>query len=269
MYNSRVETDIYDILYRNHYKRHVSVFDRLIRQHKLSDNKLLDMCCGTGAHLNIYKQLGYDVTGVDLSEAMVDKAKKNVESATIVQGDMRLFLPEKKYDAITCHSFSILHNINIDDMTATFINFFNILQKNGVLVFDVLDKKAVSLQADGDGFEQISIDPDSTLFSQYGGEFDLNYNVQWNYNESRELFTVTINLRIEGQNGVTDIKENMDMGAFSIDEIISQMEDIGFDVVAFSRTFDQIRKRSDDETKAIIVATKRQNGKPDRRIQFS
>lgn len=76
MYDSRSQTDIYDILYRNHYERQVSLFDRLIRKHNPPGNRLLDMCCGTGTHLNIYKELGYDVTGVDLSEAMLDKAKK-------------------------------------------------------------------------------------------------------------------------------------------------------------------------------------------------
>jgi len=56
---------------------------------------------------------------------------------------------------------------------------------------------------------------------------------------------VSLNLRIEG---VTKIRESIDMGDFSIDEII---EDIGFDVAAFP-----VRKRTPDETEAIIVAVK-------------
>ncbi len=256
MYNSRSEADMYDIIYRIHYERQVSVFDRLIRMHQLPGNQLLDMCCGTGTHLRIYNQLGYDVTGVDLSEAMVDKAKRNVTSATIVHGDMQSFLPKNQYDVITCHSFSILHNTTIDDIMTTLVNCFSILRKSGVLIFDMLDKGPVSLNVREDRPEQISIDADSPLFSEYGDEFNLSYDVQWNYSESRQLFTVSINLRIEGRNGITEIEDHMNMGAFSISEITRQMEEIGFGVTMYSRTADHIGALSDGETEAIIVATK-------------
>jgi len=32
--------------------------------------KVLDLCCGSGRHAFILHQLGYDVTGVDLSETL-------------------------------------------------------------------------------------------------------------------------------------------------------------------------------------------------------
>ncbi|QTA86306.1 hypothetical protein [Desulfonema magnum] len=133
------------------------------------------------------------------------------------------------------------------------------LRKSGVLVFDILDKKAGSLRAEDEDQDQISIDADSPLFSEYGDEFDLNYEVQYNYDETRDLFIASVNLHIEAQSGATEIKENIDMGAFSIDKIITQLEDIGFDVAAFAfstSTSDPVRKRTPDETEAVIVARK-------------
>jgi len=256
MYDSILETDIYDIIYRHSYKKQASIFERLIKKHKPSGNRLLDMCCGTGAHLNIYKHLGYEITGVDLSKAMVDKARKRFESTEIIQGDMRLFSPDKKYDIITCHSFSILHNTTFNDLTKTFTNFFNSLEKGGVLIFDVLDKKADSPQVDSENPEEISIDPDSQLFTEYGDEFDLDYDVQWHYIENKGLFVISIHLRIDSEKGVKEIQETIDMGAFSIDEIIDTLKKIGFQLTAFSKKANTIKVLSSNETEAIIVAVK-------------
>jgi len=256
VYDSTLETDIYDIIYRNSYEKQASIFERLIKKHKPSGNRLLDMCCGTGAHLNIYKHLGYEITGVDLSKAMVEKAKRRLKSAEIIQGDMRTFSPEEKYDIITCHSFSILHNTNFEDLVQTLVNFFHSLKKDGILIFDMVDKRAVSLQAIDKNVDEISIEPDSSLIAQYGNEFDLDYEVQWNYNENRDIFVISIDVRIENQYGIKHIQKSIDMGAFFISDIIIEMLGIGFKVTVFSEKDNIMKALSDNDTEAIIVATR-------------
>lgn len=256
MYDNSLEVNIYDIIYRNLYERQVSAFDNLIKKHKPIGNKLLDMCCGTGTHLSLYQELGYIVAGVDWSKSMVKQAQKNVKAAPIMLGDMRFFTPPEKYDIITCHSFSILHNTNTNDIIKTLSNFFKILKKGGLLIFDILDKKAGRPRAKEESWEEISLNADSPLFAQYGDEFEIDYDVQWNYHENQQLFNISINLSIDSQKGRTELQENMAMGAFSIDTIISYMEDIGFEVNAFSGSSQPSKKLSDNETEAIIVAIK-------------
>jgi len=55
---------------------------------------------------------------------------------------------------------------------------------------------------------------------------------------------------------MSEIQETIDMGAFSIDEIIDTLKKIGFQVIAFSKKVNTIKLLSNDETEAIIVATK-------------
>jgi len=43
--------------------------------------RVLDMCCGTAPHACWFKNLGVDYIGVDISDAMLKKAKENCPTA--------------------------------------------------------------------------------------------------------------------------------------------------------------------------------------------
>ncbi len=64
------------------------------------DAKILDLACGKGRHSIYLNQLGYDVTGADLSENSIEMAKKS-ENDTLhfTVHDMRMPF-EQKFDAI-------------------------------------------------------------------------------------------------------------------------------------------------------------------------
>lgn len=62
--------------------------------------KILDLACGKGRHSIYLNQMGFDVTGVDLSENSINEAKKfSNEKLHFTVHDMREPCPEK-YDAI-------------------------------------------------------------------------------------------------------------------------------------------------------------------------
>jgi SAM-dependent methyltransferase len=66
--------------------------------------KILDLCCGYGRHSIELTQKGFEVTGYDLSDFFLEKAKK--DSATLgqktefIKGDMRELPFEGKFDAV-------------------------------------------------------------------------------------------------------------------------------------------------------------------------
>ena len=68
--------------------------------------KLLDLGCGTGRHSVPMMQNGLDVTGVDLSEHMLEKARAKAEAAgvkpTFIQCDAALFDMTEEFDAVIC-----------------------------------------------------------------------------------------------------------------------------------------------------------------------
>lgn len=56
-----------------------------------SGTKVLDLCCGMGRHSLSLAEKGYEVTGMDLSDVLLDEAKQadGSENVNWVQGDMR------------------------------------------------------------------------------------------------------------------------------------------------------------------------------------
>ncbi|MEZ4792181.1 MAG: methyltransferase domain-containing protein [Gelidibacter sp.] len=77
-YASWFDTPYYHILYkdRDHAEAH-QFMDNLTNYLNLPKNgKILDLACGKGRHSVYLNSLGYDVTGVDLSENSIDYAKR-------------------------------------------------------------------------------------------------------------------------------------------------------------------------------------------------
>jgi len=56
-------------------------------------NRVLDVPCGIGRVANFLVNVGFSVVGIDISERMIQLARKNVGGATFIKGDMRR-LPE-------------------------------------------------------------------------------------------------------------------------------------------------------------------------------
>jgi ubiquinone/menaquinone biosynthesis C-methylase UbiE len=66
-------------------------------------SRVLDAGCGAGAFAKELARRGYDVEGIDLSEAMVEAARKNVPSVRFHVGSVeRLPFSENTFDAVTC-----------------------------------------------------------------------------------------------------------------------------------------------------------------------
>lgn len=102
----------YDLLYQNKKYREEALFiDKLIKEYKPEANTLLDLGCGTGTHDFIFAELGYQITGVDQSEQMLevarnrhgaDRKKGGQENPVFVQGSLTNFSLEdnRKVDII-------------------------------------------------------------------------------------------------------------------------------------------------------------------------
>lgn len=101
-FESWFDSPYYHILYKERNFREAQVFmDNLTQYLNLPDKaKVLDLACGKGRHAIYLNQLGYDVTGADLSENSIADAKKN-ENKTLhfLVHDKRQPLTEK-FDAI-------------------------------------------------------------------------------------------------------------------------------------------------------------------------
>jgi SAM-dependent methyltransferase len=101
-YASWFDTPYYHILYKDRDYAEAQLFmDNLTNYLNLpEDAKILDLACGKGRHSIYLNQLGYDVTGADLSENSIEEASKySNEKLHFKVHDMREPFAEK-YDAI-------------------------------------------------------------------------------------------------------------------------------------------------------------------------
>ncbi|MHA2050448.1 MAG: class I SAM-dependent DNA methyltransferase [Promethearchaeota archaeon] len=127
----------YDLIYSwKDYKKEVSRINELIEKYKKSDgNNLLDVACGTGKHLEYFKDQ-YNCTGIDLNEEMIAVAKDNSSNARFKQADMINFNLNDKYDVIICLFSSIGYVKTYENLEKTIVNFANHLKSGGITIIE-------------------------------------------------------------------------------------------------------------------------------------
>lgn len=96
--------------------------------------KILDLGCGMGEPIAKYFiDNGYDLTGVDGSQKLINFAKTRFPENKFIVGDMRELDLKEKYDCIIAwHSFFHLPQ---DDQRKMFQIFKSYMNQNGVLLF--------------------------------------------------------------------------------------------------------------------------------------
>ena len=114
-------------LFEKHY------FDRIIEQLP-PKGSVLDLGCGTGQPIAEYFiQNGFDVTGVDGSQAQINKASQLVPEMHAICDDMRRIHLEKQFDCIVAwHSF---FHLSQNDQKNMFKIFNQHIKSGGLLIF--------------------------------------------------------------------------------------------------------------------------------------
>ena len=113
-------------------------YKKLFDDHNVKS--VLDCACGTGQDLVLFKSLGVEIIGSDISTAMLKRAKKNLASVD-VEIDLHILdfrkLPdyfERKFDAVVCLSSSIWHMPDNTQVIKAYRSMREVLNDNGILV---------------------------------------------------------------------------------------------------------------------------------------
>ncbi|MFX1417860.1 MAG: class I SAM-dependent DNA methyltransferase [Promethearchaeota archaeon] len=127
----------YDLIYSfKDYKAEVKTIKNLIEKYKKSSgNKLLDVGCGTGKHLEYLKDK-FSCTGCDINSEILEIAKNNVNDVFFTQADMVNLDLKNKYDIILCLFSGIGYVKTYDNLNKTILNFANHLEKGGVVIIE-------------------------------------------------------------------------------------------------------------------------------------
>ena len=115
--------------------------DFSLRHFPKNKKKLLELACGTGIQSVRFAKAGFDVTGLDLSDEMLEiarkRAKKAGEAIEFRQGNMLDLSQAGKYDLVTCYSDSICYMADEVEVGDVFQQVYNCLNEGGVFIFDV------------------------------------------------------------------------------------------------------------------------------------
>ena len=198
-----------------HYCRHVTGLLR--RYARLPARTLLDIGCGGGKNvLNL--KLEFDVTGLDLSPAMLAQARELNPGCTFVQGDMRTFRLGRSFDAVLMDD-AISHMSCRADFEAAFRTAYAHLNPGGVLVAtpDVTvetfqQNRTTATPATRDGLDVVFVenvyDPDPT----------------------DERYETTILYLIRDHGRLRIETDHWTMGIFSLDTWRHVLRETGFEV---------------------------------------
>jgi ubiquinone/menaquinone biosynthesis C-methylase UbiE len=108
----------------------------LIEKHNKKAKSVLEVACGTGELIKFLKDK-YNVEGMDKSRDMLEVARSKFPEISFMQGDMTKFYTDKKYDVVLCNFDSINHLTEFEKWIDFFVVSKNILNKNGILIFDI------------------------------------------------------------------------------------------------------------------------------------
>ena len=129
-------TRLYDAIYASirDYPREAAELDRLIQERRPGARTLLDVACGTGAHLE--HLTGYDAEGLDLDPEMLAVARKRLPKVAFHEGDMVDFDLGKRFDAIVCMFSSIGYVRSEERLRSAIAAMAHHLEPGGVLVVE-------------------------------------------------------------------------------------------------------------------------------------
>lgn len=132
----------YDLLYRDKdYDRESAYIDALIRRNAPTAQDILELGCGTGAHAMQLATRGYRITGVDLSDAMVQRARMRNAPAhglapEFMQGDLRGYRSERRFDVVLALFHVMSYQITNADLAAAMQTAAAHLCPGGLFIFD-------------------------------------------------------------------------------------------------------------------------------------
>ena len=130
----------YDLLYRDKdYTAEAEYVHGLIQAQAPGAKSILNLGCGSGRHDRCLTELGYTVTGVDLSKEMLSAARNAAAdnaSLEYVQGDVRTVRLAHSFDVVISLFHVMSYQVSNDDLLAAFATAHSHLKPGGTFIFD-------------------------------------------------------------------------------------------------------------------------------------
>jgi SAM-dependent methyltransferase len=200
------------------------------------DSKMLDLACGKGRHARILSELGFDVTGVDLSENSIAEAKLH-ESETLhfeVHDMRKPFKPETFHYVFNLFtSFGYFENEGDNILTLNSIH--KNLTANGVLIHDYLNAECL--------LERFKQEETKVVG---GVKFSINKHIE----NDRIIKTISF----EDKGRFCRFEEKVSL--YSLDDFKDMYQETGFEITAIFGDYDLNPFDKDISERMILISRK-------------
>ncbi|HMV42373.1 MAG TPA: class I SAM-dependent methyltransferase [Leptospiraceae bacterium] len=181
-----------------------------------SPERALDLGCGTGSLFQYFPDSTYKV-GLDISNEMIEVAKRNYPHIEFTVGDIRKFQFSNSFDLITCNHDTLNYLTTTNELSTHFKTIYQNLSDNGLYFFDVSSEKNL-----------IQNFHDRIFRETIGDTFFIWENM---YDQKNKEITSSLYFGTNDQDGFKEFREVHKQRFYSNEEIISELEKNGFKVL--------------------------------------
>lgn len=238
MMNFKEYAAFYDLIYRNKdYENEVNFIVSLIKKYDtLGANFICDIGCGTGKHAELLNNLGYKVTGVELSPQMIElAADRCTEEVQFINAGIHDFQSAQAYD-VCISLFHVISYLTSDvDLELAFKNVSANLRRGGIFLFDFWFYEGVH-----------KLKPETRVHEFEGSGLTVKKFVESDWHPRESLVIVDYNMEINFQNAPSRfVKETHKMRYFKLKEIETLAVNAGLEVLEFIHFYDGGEVNSD------------------------
>jgi SAM-dependent methyltransferase len=243
----------YDLLYRDKdYAGEARFVVDLLCRHGVNTGRILELGCGTGRHAEHLADMGFAVSGVDLSPSMIAAANRrkpagHADRLAFEQGDVRTARIAGEFNAILSLFHVASYQTTNQDLAAMFGTAAAHLKPGGIFLFDCWFGPAVLTDRPTVRVKRLQDDVVDVLRIAEPAMFP---------NENAVEVTYTLHITNRSNNQVEQIDETHRMRYFFAPELEQFLAAAGFDLVTMVEWLTG-RETGFDTWSATIVAVRR------------
>lgn len=202
----------------------------------------LDLACGTGPHVRHLIDYGYQSSGLDINQPMLDLAQSRCPEAQFSLQDMSSFRVNQPVDLITCFLYSIHYNADMEKLTDCIASVHRGLKTNGVFCFNGVDKHKI----------------DNTLFAKHTtkqADDVFTFSSGWHYGGDGEKQSLNVSIEKTSAQTRQIWHDQHPMVAFSFAELLETLKAY-FEIHVFEHDYEKIVPWDQQSGNAIFVCVK-------------
>jgi SAM-dependent methyltransferase len=212
-----------------------------------NNRRVLDLGCGTGQVARYFLDHGYQVTGIDLSEAMLEiaqvRSRKYVETgqARFLQGDATVFTLDERVGLVVSTYDALNHLENFEALGRSFQSVRRTIEDDGLLVFDLNTQKGLRR------WNSITVEDAEDAMIVTRGMYDGYGERAW----------TRVSGFVEAEDGRYErFEETIYNTVYALENVRTLLLEVGFDDVYFARLQDLSEPLSDpeEEGRVFVVA---------------